>query len=408
LSSVVPLWLESGQRHPQGRAALIVGALGDDTIVRDAPALVARRRDCSSPGSQPMIIRRAIGKSAVRNMLLVAVSLAIGLVTLEAAGRVVATTVLKTGKLFRPDPELGWIPLANLDVSRKNANGDLWHIETDDAGIRGPSSWPDAEHRRLLVLGDSFAFGEGVDPADRFDTLIQEQIPNLAVVNLGVMGYGPDQQLLRARAWKSDLRRGDVLLLLTYGNDYYDLARTRHGGRSKPWLEDADDRLIEHGPAIDVFDHLRDRSYVFTLVTRSVAQLGASERTQERLERVDELYRKWVVQEVEDLVARGVLVVIAHHGDQVFELPFDVDAMFAKTCPAVSGCLALDEVLAEHPRDEIFLADGHWAAGGHRVAAEQIAAYLRTLPGFEADRASSQSPPSAVLDRGDETRSSNL
>ncbi|MGH6903054.1 MAG: hypothetical protein ACREIR_09980 [Geminicoccaceae bacterium] len=312
-------------------------------------------------------------------------SLAIGLAALEAGGRLYATAIAKKGKLFRPDLELGWTPLPNLDLTRRNANGDPWHIVTDAAGIRGPSAWPDDGHTRLLVLGDSFAFGEGVDLAERFDTLVQERLLNLAVVNLGVMGYGPDQQLIRARHWKPTLRRGDVLLVLTYGNDFYDLARTRHGGRSKPWLQEVDGRLLAHKPAIDVFDLLRDRSYVFTLLTRSFARLGQSEPAEQRLENVGALYRKWVLQEVEDLVARGVVVVIVHHGDRVFQLPFDVDAMFERTCPAVSGCLALDDLLADHPRDEVFLEDGHWAAGGHRVAAEQIVAYLRTLPGLGPD-----------------------
>jgi hypothetical protein len=357
--------------------------------------------------SRMMVIRGATGRRVTLSVLLVTLSLGAGVVALEAAGRVVATTITKTGKLFRPDRELGWASLANLDVVRKNANGDLWHITTDAAGLRGPSVWPDDDRPRLLILGDSFAFGEGVGLADRFDTLIREQIPNLAVINLGVMGYGPDQQLIGARPWKSDLRRGDVLLLLTYGNDYYDLARTRHGGRSKPWIEDAGDRLIEHKPAIDVFDILRDRSYLFTLVTRSLARLGQSEGTQQRLESVGELYRKWIVQEVGDLIARGVEVVIVHHGDAVFELPFDVDAMFASTCPAVSACLARDEALAGVPHDEVFLEDGHWAAGGHRIAAEQIAFHLRTLPGVGAggDRPEPQRPP--MLGQSDESTASS-
>ena len=244
-------------------------------------------------------------RHAAINSALVVVSLAIGLVALEAAGRVVAASVIKAGKLFRPDAELGWTPLPDLNLVRRNANGDLWHIATDAEGIRGPSSWPDEEHTRLLILGDSFAFGEGVDLADRFDTIVRERVPDLAVVNLGVMGYGPDQELIRARPWKGQLRRGDALLLLTYhGNDFHDLARTRHGGRSKPWIEETDGRLIEHKPAIDVFDLLRDRSYTFTLLTRSLARLSHSDDTERRLEGTDRLYRKWVWQEVEDLVAR--------------------------------------------------------------------------------------------------------
>jgi len=349
-----------------------------------------------------MLPGRIGGKRVVANALMVVLSLAIGLVALEASGRLYATAIAKKGKLFRPDAALGWTPLPNLDIVRNNADGDPWRIATDAAGIRGPAAWSDESRTRLLVLGDSFAFGEGVDLAERFDTLVQERIPDLEIVNLGVMGYGPDQQLIRARPWKKTLRRGDVLLLLTYGNDFYDLAQTRHAGRSKPWLEEKGGRLIEHEPAIDALDVLRDRSYVFTLLTRSFAQLDASgfgrlstsEHTEQRLEIIGELYRRWVLQEVADLVQRGVVVVIVHHGDRVFELPFDVAAMFERTCLAVTGCLALDEVLAGHPREEIFLEDGHWAAGGHRIAADQIAAYLGTLPGLrlEPDREEQLSP----------------
>ena len=149
----------------------------------------------------------ATGRHAALNALLAVLSLAIGLAALEAGGRAVATVIAKQGKLFRPDAELGWTPLPNLDLVRQNANGEFWRIATDAEVIRGPSVWGPADHTRLLVLGDSFAFGEGIDLADRFDTLVRARMPNLSIVNLGVMGYGPDQQLIRARPWKRTLRR---------------------------------------------------------------------------------------------------------------------------------------------------------------------------------------------------------
>ena len=343
------------------------------------------------------------GKQAALNALLVLLSVAVGLAALEGGGRAFAI-LAKKGKLFRPDLELGWMPLPHLNLVRNNATGEPWRVTTDPAGIRGPSAWGSDDQTRLLILGDSFAFGEGVDLADRFDTLIKERMPGLSIVNLGVMGYGPDQQLIRARPWKATLRRGDAVLMLTYGNDFYDLARVRHGGRSKPWLEDIDSRLVEHKPAIDAFDILRDRSYVFTLVTRSLARVGQSEHTERRLDDVGALYRKWVLQETADLVARGVVVIIVHHGDTVFELPFDIAEVFATTCPSVSGCLALDENLAGHPRDEVFLRDGHWAAGGHRIAAERIAAYLQSLPGFgvAGDRKGPTERPAPVIGQGED------
>jgi hypothetical protein len=350
----------------------------------------------------------ATGRHAALNTLLVLLSIAIALAALEAGGRVFATVIAQQGKLFRPDAALGWTPLPNLNLVRRNANGDPWHVITDADGIRGPSAWGHDDQTRLLVVGDSFAFGEGVDLADRFDTLVQTRMPRLSIVNLGVMGYGPDQQLIRARPWETTLRRGDAMLLLTYGNDFYDLAQTRHGGRSKPWLQDVEGRLLEHEPAIEAFDILRDRSYLFMLLTRSLARLGRSEHTGQRLERAGELYLKWVVQETADLLARGVVVVIVHHGDKTFELPFEVTEVFARTCPGVSGCLALDDVLASRPRAEVFLADGHWARGGHRIAAEQIAAYLQTLPGLGAAAGQPQDPSAPVIGQGDAAAAGSL
>lgn len=321
-------------------------------------------------------------KSVALHGILVLGSLLIGFGLLEAAAQTFVATVSKQGKLFAPDARLGWVPLANLDKERLNANGDPWQITTDAQRIRGASGWPDDARARLLVLGDSFAFGEGVDLEDRFDTLLQELIPDLAVVNLGVMGYGPDQELIRARPWMDDLRAGDILLLLTYGgNDFHDLARTRHGGRAKPWIEDRGDRLVEHPPAIGLVDLLRDRSYIFTKLARDMAvSASMSDETEQRLAGTGQLYRKLVLEEVAPLLARGVRVVIAHHGDAVRELPFDVAEVFAGICPQVSGCLALDPALAAEPRERMFLEDGHWAAGGHRVAAARIGSYLRQLP----------------------------
>jgi hypothetical protein len=230
----------------------------------------------------------------------------------------------------------------------------------------------------MLVLGDSFAFGEGVDLEDRFDTLLQRRFAGLSAVNLGVMGYGPDQQLARARGWLANLRAGDILLMLTYSNDFFDLASTTHSGRSKRWLERQGGALIEHRPEIGLIERLRDRSYIFSVVARRL-NVDLSGAFAARLADSGELYRDWVLQETRPLLERGVHVVLVHHGAEVFDLPFDVAEVFAQVCPALSGCLDLDPATAARPRQEIFLNDGHWAAGGHRLAAERIGDYLLSL-----------------------------
>ena len=49
---------------------------------------------------------------------------------------------------------------------------------------------------RVVVLGDSFTFGEDVDDAETWPHRLEEMLPATEVLNLGVHGYGHDQMLL--------------------------------------------------------------------------------------------------------------------------------------------------------------------------------------------------------------------
>jgi hypothetical protein len=324
-------------------------------------------------------------------LLLVLASLIVGFIISEAAAQIYVAKIAKQGRLFEPDQMLGWIPLPNLRLDRINPDGEPWRIVTDDQSVRGPSIWQPGK-TRVLMVGDSFVFGEGVDLEERFDTLLQRAMPELSIVNIGVRGYGPDQQLLRSRAWRDDLRKGDILMLVTYGNDFLDISKPRHSGRSKPWIEDDDGRIVVHEPDFSFMDFARNYSYILYMIARQMS-FGISDETKERLESAGDLYRRWVLAETQELLDRGVRVVIVHHGDRQFDLPFDIDAMYAALCSQVSGCLALDPGLGGQPRDAVFLKDGHWNAGGHRLAAEQIARYLQAHPQpASGPRTASQTP----------------
>ena len=72
------------------------------------------------------------------------------------------------------------------------------------------------EARRMIVLGDSFVWGYGVDDHQIFTSLMEKKAgPPLEVINLGVSGFGNDQEFLLWNSlgyrWKPD----EVLLLIT-------------------------------------------------------------------------------------------------------------------------------------------------------------------------------------------------
>ena len=73
---------------------------------------------------------------------------------------------------------------------------------------------------RILVLGDSFAWGYGVEESERFSQLLEKSL-GAEVINAGVSGYSTDQELLwyQNEGIKYDT---DLVILVIAGNDVGD------------------------------------------------------------------------------------------------------------------------------------------------------------------------------------------
>lgn len=308
----------------------------------------------------------------LRTALVISGIIALSLLAAEFMAQVFVTIALKHGKLYEPDQELGWVPLPNLFVVRRNANGDEYPVRTNQDSIRGNGRFPDDPTvRRLLVLDDSFAFGEGVKIEDRFDNQIIAELKRIAIVDLGVPGYGTDQEIIRAQHYLMQLRRDDAVLILFYGNDFADVARTGLAGRPKPYFSLDKGRLVEHPPRIGWWEDLRDRSYIASIYATA---MGERSDYQIRLPQVPDLLAEMIRAFAGSLAERGVHLWIAHHGIDVFPMPFDRRAAMARICRLVTRCIDLDPVLNGKPH--VFLKDGHWTAMGHRIVGARLAQSL--------------------------------
>lgn len=95
-------------------------------------------------------------------------------------------------------------------------------VKINEKGLRdGPHSYERQDDRkRILVLGDSFAWGYGVEESERFSQLLEKSL-NVEVINAGVSGYSTDQELLwyRNEGIKYDT---DLVILEVAGNDVGD------------------------------------------------------------------------------------------------------------------------------------------------------------------------------------------
>ena len=104
-------------------------------------------------------------------------------------------------------------------------------FRTDEHGLRDSGrAWEPATEGtlRVVVLGDSFAAGWGIDDEGSFAALLDRTLTRAAgreveVWNLGVTHYGPEQSLERLRSAWSELRPDVVVLAFCLGNDAWDV-----------------------------------------------------------------------------------------------------------------------------------------------------------------------------------------
>jgi lysophospholipase L1-like esterase len=164
--------------------------------------------------------------------------------------------------MFRPDPDAGY----RLQSDYRNyvrVPEYRVDIRTDSEGYRVPveSSPEDPSASRILVVGDSFTFGVGVDAEDTFPQVLETRLAGVApggweVRNGGVGGYGPlrTERLLRARqaAWDPDV----LVHALYVGNDLLDVRPSSF--LEEPRIEKG--RMVAGGEA----RHVRARLYLRT------------------------------------------------------------------------------------------------------------------------------------------------
>ncbi|NBO18101.1 MAG: hypothetical protein EBV03_02545 [Proteobacteria bacterium] len=150
--------------------------------------------------------------------------------TLEkASGR--SSIVNSQFSFFKYDKNLGWthIPDISGEFNRREFSTT---ITTNSLGLREHELQP-KQHFRVAVLGDSFAWGHGVEQSERFSDRLQA-LTGVETVNFGMVGYGPVQyylQLPRVLATEPDL----VILTFCLQNDFGDNVSSFRYGRYKPY-----------------------------------------------------------------------------------------------------------------------------------------------------------------------------
>ena len=95
-------------------------------------------------------------------------------------------------------------------------------VKINEKGLRDREHLYERQNNieRVLVLGDSFAWGYGVEESERFSQLLEKSL-DVEMINAGVSGYSTDQELL----WYKNegiKYETDLVILVLAGNDVGD------------------------------------------------------------------------------------------------------------------------------------------------------------------------------------------
>jgi hypothetical protein len=157
-----------------------------------------------------------------RGLLLVS-SLCVSLLFAELVLRLLNPQPASWLKIYRRHPVLPQYSLlpnvrAHVDTGETN-----WTIAIDENGFRFNPDLRKKPACNLLWLGDSYAFGHGLDYPDSFVGRVDSQLVDENVINASVPGYGPIQYRQTLEYLIGQGMEFDYLIVASYvGNDFHD------------------------------------------------------------------------------------------------------------------------------------------------------------------------------------------
>jgi lysophospholipase L1-like esterase len=327
-------------------------------------------------------------KSWLGKLALAACVLLLALVAMEVAARVYARVAFQ-GRLIVADKVVGWKLIPN---ARK-----LYRKETQPYFVSiNSKGWRDAERSydkapgvyRIVAIGDSFVFGAGgVEAGKRFSDILEKSGKNVEVINMGVPGYGADQeyQTLEDDALKYN---PDLVLLCAFYNDFSESFSTINPsiGRPKGYFTLDGDQLVFHPPVFSTFYTLSQYSYVLGVADLALSKISGEywqKEHQQHLVMKQQTRRdtfKQIYRSADRLCRdRGIKFVIVYFPFQQQTIANVIQHVMGELA-ASDGVKTLDLMdtmrQADSARMAYFEHDIHFNEYGHEVVAKAIQDYL--------------------------------
>ena len=259
-------------------------------------------------------------------------------------------------------------------------------LSSNSAGMRGDREYPEAKPpgmRRLVLLGDSFTFGEGVSDAETYARQLSDLLPRLEVLNLAVHGYGNDQMLL---ALKEDgLRYHPDLVVLGFVHEDVERNVLSFRDFAKPrFLLSRGGLVLTNTPVPTPREVLEAEAWRSRLADLFTLIAHAGRRKTGLVRREAEEITRAILEETagsaRNAGAIPIFLYLPVHTEILDreERPTSGEAFLRSACDSSEvRCLSLRPYLARHLVSGTFPVEApHWAPHVHRAAAEAIRDYL--------------------------------
>ena len=281
------------------------------------------------------------------------------------------------------DPSKGWKPRPNLK-DEKAWNDKI--LNTNSKGLRGKKDFPypkNKEKLRILILGDSFTFGDDVGDDETYSAYLQAMLPDAEIINMGVHGYGHDQMLILFKEegvkYEPDIVLLGFLPLDMSRNtlDFRDFAKPRFV------LEKGELKLtgipVPRPEEILQWDWARPRLIdFFSLLRHRIKKtLGLQQR---EMEKITSAILLELIRSAEIIGALPILAYLPRGKEIAMDIAVTDDEKYMFSICRLNPkakCFSTRPYFAEKiAQGQTFKSGGHWEPSGHLVVAEAIKRYL--------------------------------